>query len=166
MRYIRPAYYGELLRTPFLRGSVNRGQPPVEKYQLGRDAALVKYGSKNGELLAIDYAHSNSLVRLGVLADALVSGYYELSKFSAPGLCGGAHERPTKLFARLTGRGRGSRTRRLGHRTRCKDCHHRGHDQRRRQQHHQAPHMSASFIWGGTLVSPASLANATTVAMS
>jgi hypothetical protein len=65
---------------------------------------------KTGELLAIDYARSNSLVRLGVLVDARVSGYYELSKFVALGLCGGAHERPTKLFARLTGRGRGSRT--------------------------------------------------------
>ncbi len=72
----------------------------------------------NGELLASDYARSNSPVRLAVFADALVSFYYLFTKFSAPGLCGGAHDLPTKLFARLTARGRGSRTRRLGHRTR------------------------------------------------
>ncbi len=38
--------YADFREHAFLGTWVNKGQLPVEKYQLGRYAALVKYGSK------------------------------------------------------------------------------------------------------------------------
>src|SRR5919202_6264123 len=85
-------------------------------------------GAKSGELLAIDYARSNSLVRLDVLAAPCAKAYYDPTKFLAPMLCderAGSHTQVGLELLGIDGRCRTSTSiaGRRGHRSRRKDCH-------------------------------------------
>ena len=67
-RCLRPSKLWRHRALPHRGTTISAQTLIMTRYQLGRYAALVKYGSKNGELLSAQSIASNSPVRLALAA--------------------------------------------------------------------------------------------------